>query len=132
MKVFILGFDYNCLNPEVCMSLEMILGIAGGVFLAMCGALLLATVRYGRRLLREFERQFPEQYAGAGNPWPGFLNSERRRAHFRFLMQREFETTPNSQLVRKFDGLRRAEMGVLFFMLAGFAIFGLAIFLLGA
>lgn len=71
------------------MSLEMALGIAGGEFLATSGLLLLATVRYGRRLFRIFEHQFPEQYAGAGTPWPAYLDSEWRRAHFRFLMQRE-------------------------------------------
>lgn len=114
------------------MSVEFVLGITAAVFLVACGLVLLATVRYGRQLFRLFENQFPQQYIAAGRPLPGLWESPRRRAHFRFLIQREFDTLQDPQLAREFEKLRQTEVALLIFMLAGFAALGLAIVVLGS
>lgn len=108
------------------MPVEHLLGVAGAIFLSICGIWLVASISYGRRLTREFEERLPEQYAKADSPWPGYFNSQRRHAYFRFLMRREYETLTDPYLVRAFTKLRRAEVALLVFIVAGFVALGLA------
>jgi hypothetical protein len=84
------------------------------------------SVRRGRELCEELARRLPEAYAEAGEPRPGFFDHPRRGAYLRFVHQRKYALLPDPHLVAEFSALRRWEVRHLVFLLAGFAVFGLA------
>ena len=108
------------------MPAEHAIGIAGGVFFAICAVLLVVSVRRGRDLCQRFAEHHPVEYAAAGEPRPGYFNSVRRQTYFRFVLQRGFEDLSDQGLVRDFSELRRFELQQLVFMVAGFSGFGAA------
>lgn len=108
------------------MPVEHVIGVAGGVFFALCGVMMFYAVRRGRRLCRQLAERLPEAYAAEGRPLPGLWDAPRRQTYYRFVMQRRFAALADARLVEEFERMRRVEMRQMIFMLAGFAAFGLA------
>jgi hypothetical protein len=108
------------------MQAEHAIGVAGAAFFMVCGLLLLGSVRRGSELCRLFAEGLPDTYAEVGSPRPGYFDSPRRHAYFRFIMQRRFEDLNDPLLLQEFSQLHRSELRKLVFLVAGFAGFGLA------
>ena len=83
------------------------------------------SVRGGKELAAELAKRFPTEYQAWGRPQPGYFDSARRHAYFRFLMQRKYQALPDPVLVEQFRHHRRSELWFLVFLLAGFGLFGL-------
>ena len=101
--------------------------IAGLVFLLIGGLMLVASVRRGRELCRLLAQRLPEEYVTLGSPQPGYFDSPRRQAYFRFIMQRRFTELSDPHLVAEFTKLHRTEMRQLIVLLAGFGGLGIAL-----
>ena len=108
------------------MPIEHLVAILGTAFLFTGGLLLALAVWRGRGLCRRLAAKFPQEYEVLDSPWPGFWNSARRSAYYRFLLQRKFEQLPDRQLVMAFEEARRREMRDLTFLLVGFGLVGVA------
>ena len=108
------------------MQAEHRVAIAGLAFLVVCGVMLVASVRRGRELCRLLAERLPAEYSELGSPLPGYFDSPRRNAYFRFIMQRGFEGLEDPHLCEEFGRLRRMEIRQLGFLLAGFAGLGVA------
>lgn len=106
------------------MQAEHAIGVAGAAFFMVGGLLLLGSVRRGRALCRLFAERLPAVYAQVGSPRPGYFDSSRRHAYFRFIMQRGFEDLSDPLLFQEFSRLRRSELRKLLFLLTGFAGLG--------
>jgi hypothetical protein len=98
----------------------------GAAYFIVCGFMLIDSVRRGRELCRLFAKRLPDTYAEMGSPRPDYIDSPRRHAYFRFVMQRRFEDLDDPVLIQEFCQLRRSERRKLVFLLGGFAAFGLA------
>jgi len=109
------------------MQLEHLIAQAGIGFLVVNGALMVGSVRKGRELCRSLAKRLPERYEELGSPLPGYLDTPRRDAYLRFVMQRSFLELPDPHLVAEFTRRRRAEIAQLRFLLVGFAGLGLAV-----
>lgn len=108
------------------MEAEHAIAAAGLAFFVIGGIQLARSVRRGGELCRMFEQRLPDAYAAAEHPRPGYFNSVRRNAYFRFVLQRGYAGLPDPLLVEEFARLRRSELRQLTFLLGGFAAFGVA------
>jgi hypothetical protein len=108
------------------MDAEHVVALAGVAFFLAAGARMVRSVARGRALVRLFEARLPEEYSSAGRPFPGYFDSQRRTRYFAFVMRREYLSLSDPLLIAQIERHRRSEVRFFSFLLASFALFGLA------
>ena len=109
---------------EKLMGLIVLAWLLGSVFL------MARMIRRARKLVSLLEARYPEFYAAAGRPRPGFLHSLRRNRFSQFIARREYENIGDPSLAARFEQYRKAEGRLLVYVLASLVLVGLIVFAL--
>lgn len=106
--------------------IKQVFAIGGLIFLAIGGALVVYSVRRGRRIATWLAQRHPQLYETIGRPEPGYLHSIRRSRFDQFILQRQYLQLGDEEFTAQCDRLRRTNLIILYFILAGLTLFGAA------